>query len=152
MGQDVDRDGLPDDWEYFQLQIAGISPSSELFSLDTLTIDGDSDGDGSSNFAEFVGGTFAFIASDQTTLKVSEFDPETDMVAFEIFAVAGKSYALSSTPRLGKDPFDPYPLRLENRASASGQIAWTSNSTGFRKIYVPLDPEAPLRIFRLRIL
>ena len=59
LGEDKDGDGLPDAWEEWQLYIAGRRPGPNGWDLSLITRDGDFDGDGISNFNEYIAGTFA---------------------------------------------------------------------------------------------
>lgn len=149
LGADTDRDGLPDDWEYFQLQSAGISPGSDLYSLNTLSLEADTDGDGQSNLAEFTSGTFAFDAVDVFQLENIEYHAATGMFEMKVFVVFGKRYQLLENDDLSPT-LHPVTLRRENRSSAPGQLVWTSNFTGFTSIYARFDPAKPIRFFRLK--
>lgn len=88
LGRDQDTDGLPDAWESWQLDLAGRS-ADELSYFDR---EGDIDGDGASNYAEFLAGTFAYLRTD-----VLELDRVTDRKieawgVFQFFAVISKTY------------------------------------------------------------
>lgn len=95
LGADSDGDGLPDDWELSQLELANISPSDSRFSLATLDRDGDFDSDGLSNFAEYVAGTFALLQGDRFSLRMISESSETDRI--ETNFVFGKSYGFEAS-------------------------------------------------------
>jgi len=59
LGVDSDRDGIPDAWEQSQLYAGGVMPGQNGWDLSLLTRDGDFDGDGISNWQEYIAGTFA---------------------------------------------------------------------------------------------
>lgn len=65
---DTDHDGLPDDWERF------------WFGDQSATVDGDPDGDGQSNWAEFLAGTDPTQASSYLHVLTSHFDGEGSAV------------------------------------------------------------------------
>jgi hypothetical protein len=93
LGEDTDHDGLPDVWEQWQLYQAGKSPDSNgHWPIDLITKDGDFDGDGQSNFLEYVAGTFAGDATEFFKLDIKE--KLTDKVRFEFYAITGKTYTI----------------------------------------------------------
>jgi hypothetical protein len=149
LGEDADRDGLPDDWEYYQLESAGIHPGNPLYDLETLSLEGDSDGDGKSNFQEFLGGTFAFDAADAFRLENVKLDHESGMIVFEVFVVFGKQYQLAASSDFSSER-TIIPIHRTNQPGTPAQSLWTSNFTGFTKIYTPDDPEQTARFFWLR--
>ncbi len=99
LGDDLDNDGLPDVWEQWQLHQAGILPDSEgRWPLHLIDKDGDFDGDGQSNFIEYLSGTFAGDATELFGLTIKEKDAES--VRFEFFAITGKTYTLERSTDL----------------------------------------------------
>lgn len=66
LGEDTDRDGLPDVWEQWQLFQAGHSPDGDgKWEISLIDKNGDLDADGQSNFLEYVAGTFAGDATEK---------------------------------------------------------------------------------------
>ena len=60
LGEDFDKDGLPDVWEAWQLYQAGLYPDANgNWDLTLLDKNGDFDKDGQSNQLEYIAGTFA---------------------------------------------------------------------------------------------
>ncbi len=93
LAEDSDGDGLPDDWERFQVRAADGDPMSNL--LDFLSRDGDYDGDELSDWEEYVAGTFALLNSDHLHFRLLEVGEETATLTF--LAVDGKSYRIQSS-------------------------------------------------------
>lgn len=96
LGEDKDKDGLPDTWEAWQLYQAGLSPNDNgEWDLSLLDKNGDFDKDGQSNLFEYIAGTFAGDATERFGLSIKEKLPES--VRFEFFAITGKVYTIEST-------------------------------------------------------
>ncbi len=98
LGADTDRDGLPDVWEEWQLHQAGRVRGTAGWSLALLDRDGDFDGDGVSNYLEYVAGTFAGDATERFELRLT--GKTATHVAFEFFAITGKVYGLEQSADL----------------------------------------------------
>jgi hypothetical protein len=96
LGEDKDKDGLPDAWEAWQLYQAGLYPDENgLWDLTLLDKGGDFDKDGQSNLLEYIAGTFAGDATETFSLAIKEKLPES--VRLEFYGITGKVYTLEST-------------------------------------------------------
>jgi hypothetical protein len=96
LGEDKDKDGLPDVWEAWQLYQAGLSPDENgNWNLTLIDKDGDFDKDGQSNQLEYLAGTFAGDATETFGLTIKEKLPQS--VRFEFYAITGKVYTIEST-------------------------------------------------------
>jgi hypothetical protein len=96
LGEDKDKDGLPDVWEAWQLYQAGLSPDENgNWNLALIDKDGDFDKDGQSNQLEYLAGTFAGDATETFGLTIKEKLPQS--VRFEFYAITGKVYTIEST-------------------------------------------------------
>ena len=99
LGEDKDKDSLPDVWEAWQLYQAGLSPDENgNWDLSLLDKAGDFDKDGQSNLLEYIAGTFAGDATETFGLTIKEKLPQS--VRFEFYAITGKVYTIESTPDL----------------------------------------------------
>lgn len=96
LGEDKDKDGLPDVWEAWQLYQAGYYPDENgEWDLSLIDRDGDFDGDGQSNWLEYIAGTFAGDATETFGLTIKEKLPES--VRFEFYGITGKVYTIESS-------------------------------------------------------
>jgi hypothetical protein len=96
LGEDKDKDGLPDTWEAWQLYQAGLYPDENgEWDLSLIDRDGDFDKDGQSNWLEYIAGTFAGDATETFGLTIKEKLPQS--VRFEFYGITGKVYTIEST-------------------------------------------------------
>jgi hypothetical protein len=96
LGEDIDKDGLPDTWEAWQLYQAGLYPDEDgEWDLSLIDPNGDFDKDGQSNLLEYIAGTFAGDATETFGLTIKEKLPES--VRFEFYGITGKVYTIEST-------------------------------------------------------
>jgi hypothetical protein len=98
LGVDSDGDGLPDAWEEWQMYQANLRPGANGWDLSLLTRDGDFDGDGISNFDEYIAGTFAGDAAERFALRIVTKIPTG--IVFEFFVITGKLYAMEESADL----------------------------------------------------
>ena len=92
LGEDKDKDGLPDVWEQWQLYQAGVENYEDLTLIDQ---NGDFDKDGQSNWLEYLAGTFAGDATERFGLAIKQ--KLKDSVRFEFYAITGKVYTIESS-------------------------------------------------------
>jgi hypothetical protein len=99
LGEDLDNDGLPDAWEQWQLFHAGKYPDDDgLWPMNLIDRNGDFDGDGQSNFIEYLAGTFAGDATERFDVTINS--KAADSVRFDFFAITGKTYTLERSTDL----------------------------------------------------
>lgn len=98
LGTDSDGDGIPDAWEISQLYAAGIMPDENDWRFDLLDRNGDFDGDGISNYAEYIAGTYATDSNDYLSLKLVEKQPASVRLSF--YSIIGKTYSLEASTDL----------------------------------------------------
>jgi len=117
LGEDSDNDGLPDAWEQWQLFLAGKLPNAEgQWPLNLIDKDGDFDGDGQSNYAEYLAGTYAGDASERFEVTIK--GKAADRVQFEFFAITGKTYTLERSTDL--KTWTSVPFSAGEAVTASG--------------------------------
>jgi hypothetical protein len=96
LGEDKDKDGLPDTWEAWQLYQAGLYPDENgNWDLSLIDKNGDFDKDGQSNLFEYIAGTFAGDATETFGLFIKEKLPQN--VRFEFYGITGKVYTIESS-------------------------------------------------------
>lgn len=96
LGADANGDGLPDAWQQSQLYAADIMPDENGWRYDLLGRDGDFDGDGITNYAEYIAGTYATDGADFLALKIVEKQKTSVRLGFR--SIIGKTYTLETSP------------------------------------------------------
>ena len=145
LGEDSDADGLPDDWELWQLQLAGFFPGDPEYNLDQLNATGDFDLDGLSDSQEFFAGSVAVFNGSVNQLDLVGFQ-EANLIEFDYYATRNKDYQLEWSENLVD--WTPVPSSLDDPAGEPVN-AWTATRTGWRTIYAP--SEGSSRLYRLRV-
>lgn len=166
LGIDADGDGIPDAWEHAQLYAGGHSPGDDGWDLSLIDRNGDFDGDGISNWNEYIAGTYATDPTDYLALRLTAKFPDSVRLGF--YAIYGKTYSLETSEDLHS--WKPVPLYLTNPAepgSGNSEEAYPSDdfddddppaayaglrseSTDLTRIYAPADP-AGGTYYRLRV-
>ena len=134
LGEDKDKDGLPDTWEAWQLYQAGLYPDENgEWDLSLLDKNGDFDKDGQSNLLEYIAGTFAGDATETFGLSIKEKLPES--VRFEFYGITGKVYTIESTLDMQtwtRVPFAVGAPGIGNNAHQAGDVGIVSAFTAPR--------------------
>jgi hypothetical protein len=124
LGEDTDRDGLPDVWEQWQLYQGGYSPDTlGNWPVNLIDRNGDLDSDGQSNWMEYVAGTFAGDATETFKLEIKEKNRQ--LVRFEFFAITGKTYTIERSADMKS--WATVPFNVGNKA-APGANTWSSTN------------------------
>jgi len=144
LGADTDGDGLPDAWEEWQLYIAGRRPGPNGWDLSLITRDGDFDGDGISNFHEYIAGTFAADPSDRFELRL--LGKTASAVQLEFFGITGKVYTVEESADLKTWTAVPFALA----AQGAEQARYQAPEVGIRSIFVKA-PATTSRFYRLSV-
>jgi len=157
LGVDSDGDGLPDAWEQSQLYAGGIPPGPDGWDLSLIDRDGDFDGDGVSNWAEYIAGTYASDPTDHLALQVVETLP--GYLRLRFFGIYGKTYSLESSTDLRT--WGPADFHLDNPAEPAGDpdvdaaappplSHLRATATGFVDLYAPADASGRT-FYRLKV-
>ncbi len=145
LGEDADKDGLPDVWEQWQLYQAGRYPDENgLWDLSLIDKTGDFDKDGKNNLQEYIAGTFAGDASETFGLEMKE--KQASAVRLEFFAITGKVYTLERSPDLKAWERVPFAVG----APGAGQTAHQATAVGVVSAFTALRP-GPADFYRLTV-
>lgn len=154
LGEDSDRDGLPDAWEQWQLFQAGKLPGEDgLWPLNLLDKNGDFDGDGQNNFTEYLAGTYAGDAGERFDVTIKS--KAADSVRFEFFAITGKTYTLERSTDLKtwtRVPFcaaDKVPAA--GTALPEGEPVFTASSVGVTAAACVSGANVSKELYRLTV-
>lgn len=155
LGIDSDGDGIPDAWEQSQLYAGGIAPVDGDWDLSRINRDGDFDGDGKSNWNEYVAGTYATDSTSHLDLQVTE--TLTSHVRLKFFGIYGKVYSLESSSDL--KTWKPAGIFLRNPESTDSDDVvdppvavefLDAAATDFVNFYAPTEA-ATSKYFRLKV-
>ncbi len=144
LGEDADRDGLPDAWEQWQLYQAGLFPGENGWDLTKLDKTGDFDGDGQSNFLEYLAGTFAGDASERFSMTIKS--KEADAVNLEFFAITGKTYTIERSTDLKTWKAVPFAV-----GAAEAAQSHTADAVGVVAVKCEALPEHASAHYRLTV-
>ncbi len=140
LGADANNDGLPDAWQEWQLYQAGRRPGQSGWDINLITRDGDFDGDGTSNFLEYLAGTFASDATERFELRLT--NKTATAVAFEFYGITGKVYGIEQSSDLQTWTAAPFSLTAGgatvslHKAGAVGvQPAFVAVTDGVSRFY-----------------
>jgi len=145
LGADSDVDGLPDVWEQWQLFQAGLRPGEEGWDLSLIDRDGDLDGDGESNYSEYIAGTFAGDATERFELHLKE---KTDTaVRLEFFAITSKVYILEHSP----DGKTWTRIPFATREDGEPQSSYRSPGVGIQSAFCSSPDASARELYRLTV-
>lgn len=142
LGEDTDSDGLPDAWERALIAASGLP-----LTLADIRPGDDFDGDGLSNLAEYLAGTYAFVPEDGFRLDLIATDGET--AALEFLALPGRTYTVFTSADL--EGWQPLAFRVAVPGAASGPYV-AYHATDVRRLRVePLRSDAAQRFFKVQV-
>ena len=147
VGEDTDQDGIPDDWERWQLSAAGIAPGDPSYSLATLGL-GDFDHDGTSDFVEYLAGTFAFLTEESLSLKIDGFHTDGSAI-LQGLIVFDKAYRIESSADL--KTWSPATVRMDDPMAAT-QTSFTATNTYSATFYAAITAQQTKLFYRLILL
>jgi hypothetical protein len=155
LGIDSDGDGIPDAWEQSQLYAGGIAPVDGDWDLSRINRDGDFDGDGTSNWNEYVAGTYATESTSYLNLRITA--TLASHVRLKFFGIYGKVYSLESSSDL--KTWTPAGIFLRDPESTDSddvadppvaQEFLDATATGFVDVYSPSEA-ATSKYYRLKV-
>lgn len=146
LGEDLDRDGLPDVWEQWQLYQAGLFPDENgLWQLSLLSRNGDFDKDGLSDWFEYVAGTFAGDATERFDLTIKEKLAQS--VRFEFYGIAGKTYTIEKSADMKTWAQVPFSIGTP----ATGQPTYRATEIGIHTAFAAPSAVAAQEFYRLTV-
>jgi thrombospondin type 3 repeat protein len=138
LGVDSDGDGLPDAWEQAIINARGGT-------LASITPDGDADGDGISNLAEYLAGTYAFDPTDGFRLALVA--QNAGDATLEFLAVRNRTYTVQSSTDLRQ--WTPVQFGVVNAGTAGPlQDSYVSTDVRMLQIQVPRQTGVTNRFFK----
>ena len=142
LGVDSDGDGLPDGWEQ---DVIDFDPNDGINELGDVRPGDDIDGDGMTNLAEYIAGTYAFDRLDGLKLEVKEV--VEGVARLEFVTITGRTYRLSTSLDGATWSDQPFSPRAATEQSAAFHRA---DSVTVLQAYVPLGTN-PNLLFKLHV-
>ncbi len=144
LGADANNDGLPDAWQEWVLFQSGRTRGTAGWDINLITRDGDFDGDGISNYHEYIAGTFAGDAAERFELRIVGKSPTA--VAFEFYAITDKVYTIEQSSDLRTWQATPF-----STSPGSAAVTWfRAANIGVQPGFVPVTP-GDARFYRLTV-
>jgi hypothetical protein len=144
LGADANGDGLPDAWQEWMLYQSGRRPGTVEWDIGLITRNGDFDGDGTSNYLEYLAGTFASDAAERFELIIT--GRSESLVSFEFFAITGKVYTIEESSDLKTWAVVPMSTTLAGPASTY----FKATAVDILPAYVATTP-GELRFYRITV-
>ncbi len=144
LGADTNADGLPDAWQEWQLHQAGRRPGQPGWDINLVTRDGDFDGDGTSNWLEYLAGTFAGDAAERFELRMTSRNAAA--VAFEFYGITGKVYSIEQSADLQTWTLAP----LSTAPGGTTSDYYRASAVGVVPVYLAASADAS-RFYRLTV-
>lgn len=138
LGVDSDGDGLPDAWEQALIAVHGGT-------LASIKPDGDADGDGISNLAEYLAGTSAFDPSDGFRLTLLEVN--SGATTLEFLTMPRRTYTIHGSTDLTEWRPVQFILASEPAGSPLRRDFYSSDVVLLR-VSVPSQAGANYRFFK----
>ena len=145
MGVDSVGDGLPDAWKQELIDMLGLNCG-----LQDIKPGDDADGDGMSNWAEYIAGTYAFDSTDNLRLYVAGMHEGNPLMDF--LAIRGRTYTILSSTNLTSWSAVNFRLPLESPNGGSMGYYYASSVHRVRaEVTTPDSTPANLRVFKLLV-
>ncbi len=145
MGVDSVGDGLPDAWKRELIAMLGLNCG-----LQDIKPGDDADGDGMSNWAEYIAGTYAFDSTDNLSLEIVGMNQGNPLMDF--MAIRGRTYTVLASTNMTDWAAVDFRMPLE---STNGAAMGTYYASGVHKVRAEVttpDPTASnRRVFKLMV-
>lgn len=140
LGEDTDRDGLPDAWERNLLK-----PGQTLADI---TAGDDTDGDGLSNRDEYYAGTYAFDSDHDFSLEIAGFDAGQPLLDFT--AIPGRTYGVFGSDNLKSWTPISFTIPAEG-ANSEARTSYRATDVRLLRIRAEATDQASFSYFKISV-
>jgi len=145
MGVDSVGDGLPDAWKRELIAMLGLNCG-----LQDIKPGDDADGDGMSNWAEYIAGTYAFDSTDNLSLEIVGMNQGNPLMDFT--AIRGRTYTILASTNMTSWAVVNFRMPLESTNGAAMGAYYASGVHKVRAEVTTPDPTASnRRVFKLMV-
>lgn len=151
MGTDSDGDGIPDEWE--RLHIVNMNSSDAINSIEDVDGTGDFDGDGVSDYDEYLASTYAFERRDKMALELIHYHSAASVAEFEFLVITGKTYKIEATTDLKSGNWQAVDMyqEMNNMDPSVGFNTHYADSVDMLNVYAPSLGDGNATFYRLRV-
>ncbi len=133
--------------------LAGLAPWMQAYGKDAYDPAADWDGDGASNYSEYLAGTNPFDPSDR--LRILDYKVQVNAPQLLTFEYAGGHlYAIDSSPSLTNKAWKATSFRTDPAAKSEQKTAWFGGSedvdVGTATIYLAPAADSPSMFYTIR--
>jgi len=147
LASDENHDGVADEY------VETLEYLMWVNGIDEYDANADYDGDGQSNYAEYVAGSNPFDKTDTFSVREMALEKGLDgYVAIRVFVSQGRSYTVKATPSLDGKEVDWKPTDFavaDPTAALQGRISTGPSEVGYRTIFV--KKEGARRFWRVHV-
>ncbi len=145
MGVDSSGDGLPDAWKQELIDMLGLTCG-----IQDIKPGDDADGDGMSNLAEYIAGTYAFDATDNLKLEIVGMNQENPLMDF--LAIRGRTYTILASTNMTSWAAVAFRLPLEGTNGAVMGSYYANSVQRVRaEVTTPDTTAANRQLFKLMV-
>ncbi|MDB6137434.1 MAG: hypothetical protein JWO94_506 [Verrucomicrobiaceae bacterium] len=133
LGEDANKDGLPDIWQEWQLYGAGYSPDANgNWPLNLITKNGSFFKNGLTNWQNYIAGTFS---GDPQRFGLDIKQKTDASVSFQFYAITGKTYTIERSADMKTWAATAFSVTSALGAGNAGVNSYTASDVGIMPAY-----------------